>query len=356
MQITDYQILKNRFLLQPIGYREVDRNEIVALDETHFQIGNAVLDFSPQVSTGIDRFIGLKAEQSNLAEKSYGTNGIINLRNFFAQATRRDEERVILVADVSNRQVTKIFRTRNHIIPPESFFDFAEMFMDKNRYEPEAVEYDNGTEISIRMKSLDPQVMTFAKDDDFISNGLWLRWNPSEVAFGNYYERLVCKNGMTQMSQNRLMRANSLVDEKMVNTLMAVNGESPALKQNLILMLGNAQTAIHTKASVHELGLGARILKQFGVEEQSVAQLIPYEENRTCYEQSGYPVNNEGLRRAVSSMTVWQLFNILTSFATHTPTWTPNDLRRPQLMEQSVSLLNRQRDVIEYYDVFGENL
>ena len=353
MQTTDYQILKNQFLLQSVGYREVARNEIVALDENHFQVGQAVLEFSPEVSTGIDRFIGLKAEQRKLAERSYGANGISNLRNFFAQVPRRDDERVILVADLASRQVTKLYHTRKHIIPPESFFDFAEMFMDKNRYEPEAVEYDNGSEVSIRMKSLDPQVMTFAKDDDFISNGLWLRWNPSEVAFGNYYERLVCENGMTQMSQNRLMRADSLVDERLVSALLGVNGETPALKQNLTLMLGNAQTAIRTKASVHELGIGARMLQRFGVEESTVDQLIPYEENRICYEQSGYPVNGEGLRRAVSSMTVWQLFNILTSFATHTPTWTPHDLRRPQLMEQGVSLLNSRRDVMEYYDVFG---
>ena len=352
MQTTNYQILKNQFLLQSVGYREVARNEIVALDEEHFQVGQAVLELSPEVSTGIDRFIGLKAEQSKLAEKSYGANGITNLRNFFAQAPRKDDERVILVADLSSRQITKLFRTRKHIIPPESFFDFAEMFMDKNRYEPEAVEYDNGSEVSIRMKSLDPQVMTFAKDDDFISNGLWLRWNPSEVAFGNYYERLVCSNGMTQMSQNRLMRADSLVDERLVNSLLGVNGETPALKQNLTLMLGNAQTAIRTKASVYEMGMGARMLRRFGVDDDAVNQLIPYEENRICYEQSGYPVNGEGLRRAVSSMTVWQLFNILTYFATHTQTWTPHDLRRPQLMEQSVSLLNSRRDIMEYHNVF----
>ena len=52
-------------------------------------------------------------------------------------------------------------------------------------------------------------------------------------------------------------------------------------------------------------------------------------------------------------MTVWQLFNLLTAFATHTPTWTPHDLRRPQLMEQSVSLLNHKRNIIEYHNVFG---
>lgn len=134
---------------------------------------------------------------------------------------------------------------------------------------------------------------------------------------------------------------------------MAVNGESPALKQNLTLMLNNAQTAMRTKASVYEMGIAARFLRQFGVDVSDAEQLVPYEENRICYEQSGYPVNAEGLRQAVSSMTVWQIINILTTFATHTPTWTSHDLRRPQLMEQSVSLLNHKRNIIEYNNVFG---
>ena len=352
MQTTEYNILKDNFLLQPVAYREVARNEIVALDEAHFQVGSAVLEFSPEVSTGIDRFIGLKSEQSKLAENAYGTNGITNLRNFFAQASRSNDDRVILVADTSQRQVTSLFRTRKHIIPPENFFDFAEMFMDRNRYEPEAVEYDNGSEVSIRMKSISPLVMTFAKDDDFISNGLWLRWTPSEVALGNYYERLVCQNGMTQMSQNRLTRADSLVDENLVASLLNVNGETPVIRQNMMQFLGNARTAIHTKASVYELGIGVRMLRRFGVEDSTVAQLIPYYENRLCYEQSGFPVCGDNLRRAVSSMTVWQLFNALTFFATHTPTWAPHDLRRPRLMEQSVALINARRDIIEYRNLF----
>ena len=139
----------------------------------------------------------------------------------------------------------------------------------------------------------------------------------------------------------------------MVNTLMAVNGESPAIKQNLMLMLNNAQTAMRTKASVYEMGIAARFLHQFGVDVSDAEQLVPYEENRICYEQSGYPVNAEGLRQAVSSKTVWQIIYILTSFATHRPTWTSHDLRRPQLMEQSVSLLNHKRNIIEYNNVFG---
>ena len=65
MDNTDYQILKNKILLQPTVYREVDKNEIVAVDETHYRVGNAVVEFSPEMAEDMDRFVGLKMVRAN---------------------------------------------------------------------------------------------------------------------------------------------------------------------------------------------------------------------------------------------------------------------------------------------------
>ena len=81
--------------------------------------------------------------------------------------------------------------------------------MDDNRFEPESVEYNNGSQVSIRMKSLNPEYMEIAPNDEIVDNGIWLRWNPTEIAFGNYYVRLVCTNGSTKTTQSRLLRTNS---------------------------------------------------------------------------------------------------------------------------------------------------
>lgn len=350
MENTDYQILKNKILLQPTAYKEFDKNEIVAVDETHYRLGNATVEFSPKISENIDSFIGLKTGQSKMAEDSYGSNGLANLRNFFAQAKQNKKEKIIVVADTETRTITGIHRTKTHFIPPQSFFEFAEMFMDKNQFEPDAIDYGNGSDISIRMKSLNPQVMSFTKGDDFISNGLWLRWNPAEISFGNYYERLVCKNGMTQISHQKQMSLDSLQDERKIGLLLG-NYDS-FLRQNMHLMLENAQKSIATQASVRELGIGTRILKQMGVDQKITTELIPYDENVARYEESGYPIDSESLALAVSSMTVWQLFNIMTAFASHTKIWGEHDIRQTMLMTRSMDFLNRKRDIKQHYNIY----
>ena len=263
MENTDYQISKKQFLLQPVAYKEVARNEIVAMDGTHYKLGTAEVTLAPDIADDIDSFIGVTSKQSKLAEDSFGEKGIANLRNFFAQASRRDKDRLVVVANTQSRKVTHVHPTKKHLIPPETFFDFAEMFMDKNQYEPDALEYNDGSEVSIRMRPVHPQFMSFTKDDDFMSNGLWLKWTPVEIAFGNFYERLVCKNGMTQITQNKQLHTNSLGDEYTIKAMLGTNADNPILRQNLIAMLTNARAATVTSASVRELGRGVRLLKKW---------------------------------------------------------------------------------------------
>ena len=352
MQQTDYQIAKDHFLLQPVAYKEVARNEIVAESDNHYRIGSAVVQLTDDMVFDIDKYLGIMPKQSQMAQRSYGEKGISNLRNFFAQADNSDDTRVIFVADTKNRTISHIHQTNSHLIPPESFFDFAEMFMDRNNYEPEEVQYNDGSEVSILMRSGNPEYMEFAKDDAFESNGLWLRWNPTEIAFGNYYLRLVCSNGMTTFSEHKLLQTNSLQDEKSLKRMLTINSENGVLKQNLNKMLGNARVAMNTQASLHELGTGVRMLQRLGVEEQDATQLIPYMANRIRYEQAGYTLDANGMRHSVSDTTVWQLFNTLTAFASHNPTWAQHDLRRSQLMSQSVNLLNQKRDIMDYNNVY----
>ena len=63
-------------------------------------------------------------------------------------------------------------------------------------------------------------------------------------------------------------------------------------------------------------------------------------------------------KQAMSSMNMirtnllfWDLFNVLTEYATHNQTWTPNDNRRTILMSDAMNLLMKKRDIINYYDL-----
>ena len=56
---------------------------------------------------------------------------------------------------------------------------------------------------------------------------------------------------------------------------------------------------------------------------------------------------------AMSEFTMWQLFNIITSFATHNNVWSENDIRRTTLMQQGMDLLCRERDIKHYNNIYA---
>ena len=239
------------------------------------------------------------------------------------------------------------------MITPNVFFDFAEMFMDKNQYTPDKVEFTQGVSdrVSILMKPVQEQFMEFSKGDEFMSNGIFLMWTPGEVSMGNYYKRLVCSNGSTQISHHSMTKAFS-PNVKEFERMLNMAELSAPFKQNIELMLTGARLAKRTQASVHELGVATKMLTKHGLAEEDANQIIPYAQTKEMYENAGYLMDAEHMTLAKSDKTVWELFNMLTYFATHNELWAPQDIRRSSLMESSMNLLLKKRDIKEYYNIF----
>lgn len=351
MDYLTFKKQKNAFLAQPVGYREIAKNEIVAVDASHFSIGNVTIELSP--TADFDKQINISHRQTKLATDAYGSRGVTSLRNFFGQAASNSDERIVLIGNRENKKVTKVMSTNRHLIAPQAFFDFAELFMDSNNYEPHAVEFSrNGDDIMVAMKPVKPEYMAFADDDEFLANGLCLHWNPTEISLSNFYERLVCSNGQIQRIENKLAKTQSVMPDD-IGEFLNLGQPNDILRGNIDKMIHHARIAIGTRASVRELGLGSKMLSRMGLEDSDVEKIIPYERTKAQYEQAGFNSTANELSLAVSEISVWQLFNTITAFASHNTVWAENDIRRSKLMEQGMDLLCRERDIKQYHNIFA---
>ncbi len=353
MSTDEFYKIRQQVLEQPICYKEVEAKEIVAMGENHYRIGNVVFEVRPDIAKTIDHFAGIKSGQTRIAFDSYGEQGVINLRNFFGQAEAKNNKHLILAANTDTKEIVEAILVKNKMITPAVFFDFAEMFMDKNQYLPEQVEYiqESRNGVSILMKPYKEELMEYAPGDEFMANGLYLKWTPSEINIGNYYRRLVCENGSTQLSQHSITQAFS-PDIADLERLLNITALSGPLKSNTDLMLANARIAMRTTASVRELGVAVKMLNVHDVTPEEANRIIPYNQIKELYKKAGYPTNSEQLAQAKSDRTMWELFNTLTHFSTHNKIWPRHDIRRTSLMEASMTLLNRQRDIKEYFSIF----
>ena len=353
MDSNEFNKIKQEVLNQPVCYRELEAKEIVAMGENNYKVGNVTFEVDPTVANKIDMFAGIKGRQSQIALDSYGDQGVTNLRNFFGQASSKRDKRIVLTANTNTKRIVEATPIKDRMITPNVFFDFAEMFMDKNQYIPDKVEFTQGASdrVSILMKPVNEQFMEFSKGDEFMSNGIYLMWTPGEVGMGNYYKRMVCSNGATQISHHSMTKAFS-PNIKEFEQLLNMTAQSTPLIQNIEHMLMSARLAKKTKASVHELGVAVKVLAKHGLAEEDANQIIPYIQTKEMYESAGFLMDAEHMTQAKSDKTMWELFNLLTYFATHNEIWSPQDIRRSSVMESSMSLLMKRPDIKEYYNIF----
>ena len=353
MDSNEFNKIKQEVLNRPICYRELEAKEIVAMGENHYNVGDATFEVDANVAAKIDQFAGIKGGQTRIAHDSYGEQGVTNLRNFFGQAASKKSERLVLAADTHTKQIVDAIPIKDRMITPNVFFDFAEMFMDKNQYLPDSIEYthESASGVSILMKPVTEQFMEFTKGDEFMSNGIYLMWNPGEITMGNYYKRLVCSNGSTQVSHHSISKASS---PSIANfeRLLNLTAESAPFKTNIEQMLSSARLAMRTSASVHELGVAVKMLNHHGLQDEDANRIVPFTQTKESYESAGYLMDAEHMTQAKSDKTMWEIFNMLTFFATHNKLWAPQDIRRSSLMEASMNLLLRKRDIKEYYNIY----
>lgn len=350
METSEYNKIKQNILDRPIIYRELEPKEIVALGENFYNIGKTSVQVEPETSSKIDSIVGIMGGQTRLAYDNYGDQGVTNLRNFFGQATK--DSRIVVAADTQSKQIVDVIPLKDKLITPYAFFNFVEMYMDKNQYYPLKVEYLNGGNmVSIIMKPIHEEYMEYSKGDRFLSNAVFFMWTPAEIAMGNYYIRLVCTNGSTRLIRHSMAKITS-PDMSEFRKVLSITSDSDPFIENLDTMLESARIAKKTNASVNELKSAVNLLVKQGIDYEDANKIIPYEQTKTKYEKAGYPMVYKYMTQAKSDKTMWEIFNMLTYFATHNDAWSPHDLRRSSLMESSMGLLLKKRDIKEYYNIF----
>lgn len=353
MDSKSYTAWRDNFIASQLPYRIVEPQELISSGENTYLMHGLELEVEPNISEQIDAFIGVSPRQSKAVTDTFGANGIRDLRNYLALSNSVEKAgKLALIANPKERKIVGATHLKQEAIPAEGFFDFLEMFMNDNGYTPETFYISGSLQGGVTV-SLMPNVPTYneiATDEEFMTNGMWFRWNLGEVEAGNYYMRMICSNGHMVRSERKIAHSNQLDDTNISKML--------ALPRTEFIMAGfdklrtNALLAMRTEASMGEVRMVDKLLSRYGVERDIAQEIAPYEQLLGMYQTAGYDVQHFPINQARSGINMWELVNRLTAFASHTPVWEAEDNRRLGLMMESVRLLNRPRDIKEYISIF----
>lgn len=308
------------------------------------------------VSKELDAMIGLSSRQKKVVRAASGEAGLRDFRNYLATASSFTKPvSVALIANPASRTVSGIVPIKQEEIPADAFFDFLELFMEENRLVPvrKEVAYDAAAGVTVFMDSMDPQVRQIAPGEDFRIDSYFLRWNIGRIELGRYYERLICSNGQTATISQSEAQIHSLQTE-VVKKILEIPKRKSLLDDSFDRFSAKALEAMEVRASMAELKLVSGKLDLYLVDRESSSRIAPYTEQLQLYADSGYRCDPSELREMKAGMSVWDLYNGITDFASNNTRWDPEDNRRGMLQEEAVAFLMKQRDIKNYKDVFAD--
>lgn len=351
MSTTDFSRERKLFSADKFPHKVVSLADIAHIGENLFKIENTDVECSTGALHAMDEILNINSKQIDAVKGGVGEVGASHFRNYVTAATNLNKDtQVVVIADSKERKVVDIVPIVEEYISPNHFFDFAEMFLNTSNYKLNRVEHGYNISDGLRLflDPIDPHITKLATEEEFITNGLALEWTPVEVKISEYYTRLACLNGAIATTFNKRELVHSLNAENMIALMEA--GRAKLRSNNFHLYAQKAKQAVASRASMRELRFANQLLLNNSVDSQIAENVIGYDR-----EVSRFSVHNIDVTKyqatAKSSYSLWEIYNQLTQFATHTDLWTPSDIRRGRVMLGADKLLNKKPDIQNYIEM-----
>lgn len=330
----------------------VNLNEIISIGENVYSVGNNDFTTNKGVSQKIDDLIGLSTKNKDLIQIASGNRGVTNVRNYFnAASSIKDSKRVVLIANPKEHTVIDVKELRDEYISANQFFDFMELFIDKYDYSIDKFFINDNIALgsTVYLTSNRPEYSIVADSEEFMTNGIYMRWDVGEIELGNYFMRLVCENGQMARIDNKAAKIHSLSPDN-INRIFGLLSNQAIMNKNFLNYKKHIVKAIGTQASIAELKYAFKTLLKCNVNEDDINTIIPFQKEYEHYKNRGFNISKIG-NRAKSSLSIWDVYNKLTEFASHTKRWLPDDYRRCLIIDHSNHLLLKQPDIVTYAEM-----
>ena len=353
MDFNTYKLRKQRFLQMVAPHKQIAPEELTHIGENVFSLQGLDIEGTPHFVDAFDKAIGVDKRHRKVVKEASGETGLSNYRNYFNAANNvTNPTPVIIVASPSEKKLTNIIPIVEEYITPGLFFDFVEMMVEESSYCIDDMRYDHSDQSKITISLVNPnsEPRKLGVGEEILTDGFYLKWQPTTVEMGHYYVRLVCTNGMTERSERRDTTLHRL-DAVEMKRLIGIVKETPFLNMGVEHFGELVERAQQSRISLSEMHGVQRQLAKIGLQPATVETLVPYDGIREMYETAGlYDSRREHLLKGES--TIWETFNALTDFASHTTLVSETDYCRVRIMEEASRLLHRSPDIVNYYDIF----
>ncbi len=274
-----------------------------------------------------------KAFAKRLREQ-FGENALQQIVSLFKNSGKRDT--FTLIVDPKQRKITNILPAGYGAISNEGMIDLTSRYLDQYNLDVTHFGSDTGG-CSINAVSNSGIFQVPGMNNEVFQTGVSFTNSPERgLEVTPFLNRLVCTNGMTSRGFSEKYALSSLNDESISNfndhmLQLASTGFQP---QGFIDQI---QKADNTHASLAEVksAIGRIMATDKHVNYEFAQRYIPLERSLNKYQQMGVDTNTltqKQMQTADSGMSVWEVVNGMTNFASNQNKFSINDHQMGNLM------------------------
>ena len=359
---TAFAIRKDEAIRNEVMRKEISLSEFNVIDNTHIEVDGVKIELTPFAFKRLLGRLRIPTAFAKRFETGFGSDGLKQLVQMMkTMKSSKNDQTVTLLVDPRAKKVTNILPAGYASISNEAFIDFAEGYINQYGLEVKDFGSDPSGGATINCVSPNSVFSVPGMSDEVFNTGVTFRNTPTRgLEVSPYLNRLVCSNGMSSTAFSETYGLHELTDksisefnEHMIS--MASTGFQP------VGLADKIKSANDTDASIAEVqrAMSAMLSTDKKIDYEYMQRYLPINRVMKAYSDIGAEPSTfttKQLQNAKSGLSIWEVVNGITNFASNDEKYNIDDHKTGNLMVSAGNLLmkkNFDTEALIQFDPFA---
>jgi hypothetical protein len=359
---TAFKIRKDEAIRNEVMRKEISLSEFNVIDNTHIEVDGVKIELTAFAFKRLLGRLRIPTAFAKRFETGFGSDGLQQLVQMMkTMKSSKNDQTVTLLVDPREKKVTNILPAGYASISNEAFIDFAEGYINQYGLEVKDFGSDPNGGATINCVSPNSVFSVPGMSDEVFNTGVTFRNTPTRgLEVSPYLNRLVCSNGMSSTAFSETYGLHELTD-KSINEFnehmiqMASTGFQP------VGLADKIKSANDTDASIAEVqrAMSAMLSTDKKIDFEYMQRYLPINRVMKAYSDIGAEPSTfttKQLQNAKSGLSIWEVVNGITNFASNDEKYNIDDHKTGNLMVSAGNLLmkkNFDTEALIQFDPFA---
>ena len=349
-----FDVKKAEAINNQLMRKEITLSEFNVIDNNHIDVDGVKIEVTDKAFGKLLGRLRIPKAFAKRFSDGFGNDGLRQLITMMKSAkSSRNEQTVTLLVDPNSRKITDILPAGYASISQESFIDFASRYIDQ--YNLGVTHMGSSQYGGTQINCVAPQGMfnVPGMTNEVFNTGVTFRNTPTRgLEVSPYLERLICANGMTSTAFAENYGLHNLND-KNINEFNEHMIRMASTNFQPVGLADNIKKANNTDASLAEIQRAASSILSLdkNIDYNYIQKYIPVDRAMKAYSDLGADPNTftkAQMKNAKSGMSVWDVVNGMTNFASNDTKFNINEGKMGNLMVTAGNILCKKQ-----YDTEG---